>query len=141
MAAMMFLGCSENDPANQLPRITVSIEPDQIFAEVIVPAGQSPKSVGDQAFLPYPANWTKIIDGDSDQPTGLNGLVISDALGMGSIVAIKPVALLQLDSAGSAKDVIIAVPMDSMIMTMDIGGFVDLLPNMNLFDIFYRHGL
>lgn len=124
---MMFWGCSETDPANQLRSTTIAIEPGQIYAEVIVPAGQSAISGGGRQFLPYPANWTRIIDGDSDQRKDLNGLVISDALGKGSVLAVKPVALLQLDSAGISKDVIIAIPVDSTLRTVEIGGFVDLL--------------
>lgn len=127
MAAMMFFGCSETDPANQLPSIKVSLEPGQIYAEVLVPAGQSGNLGSDQKFLPYPANWARIIDGDSDQQTDLSGLVICDALGKGSVLAVKPVALLQLDSAGTSRDVIIAIPADSTISTIEIEGFVDLL--------------
>ena len=94
---------------------------------MIVPAGHSGESSGSEQFLPYPGNWARIINGDSNGQTDLNGLVLSDALGRGSICAIKPVALLQLDSAGITKDIIIAVPIDSTIRTIEIDGLVDLL--------------
>ncbi len=115
-----------------LPKHKVEILGGGIYARVLVPAGSSVNQLvrggpGEQQpidFLPYPGNWGEVI-----HPAGntLHVMILTDALAKGSILEIKPIAVLQLDSSGVARDVIVAVPTDSLLMSVRIGGFTDLI--------------
>ena len=110
-----------------------------VFARILVPAGSSvnqnvrgaPEEPKPFDFLPYPGNWAEIIQPQSPNESlghiPFRVMILTDALAKGSTLGIKPIAVLQLDSAGIPRDIIIAVPADSLLMSLQIDGFVDLI--------------
>jgi len=126
VAAAHFQGCTADDQASELPVVHATMTSGNIYSEVIVPAGQSAKG-GGKGFLPYPANMGMIKGVEGDTLVLLRTMIICDALSVGSTLEIKPIALLELDSAGINVDIIVSVPVDTSLKTMQIDGFVDLL--------------
>jgi inorganic pyrophosphatase len=116
----------------KLPKHKVATSGEGIFARVLVPAGSSvnqhirggPNEPKPFDFLPYPGNWAEVIR--PDQKT-LHVMILTDALAKGSTLGIKPIAVIQLDSSGVPRDIIIAVPTDSLLMSVQLDGFSDLI--------------
>jgi len=115
-----------------LPEHKVGTLGDGVFARVLVPAGSSvnqyvrggPDEPKPFDFLPYPGNWAQLV---IPVKTSLHVMILTDALAKGSTLRIKLIAVLQLDSANIQRDIIIAVPTDSLLRSMQIDGFVDLI--------------
>ena len=126
VAAAIIPGCGSENDDRSLPIANEQISEGGIYAEVVVPAGQSDNSGSKGEFLPYPGNWA-VIRTSPVMDDSLNTLILSDALSKGSVLQITPVALLQLGNSGSSVDVIISVPVDTALQTVVIGGLVDLL--------------
>ena len=115
-----------------LPKHKLETLGDGVFARVLVPAGSSvnqyvrgaPGEIKPFDFLPYPGNWAELIQPANNS---LRMMILTDALAKGSVLGVKPIAVLQLDSAGVSRDVIIAVPVDSLLMSVQIDEFADLI--------------
>lgn len=116
----------------KLPEHNVATLGEGIFARVIIPAGftvnQKVRGGPDEQqpfdFLPYPGNWAELIQ---PELKSLHVLILTDALAKGSTLSIEPIAVLQLDSAGVAKNILVAVPSDTLLMSVRLDGFADLI--------------
>ncbi len=115
-----------------LPKHKVETLGDGVIARVLVPAGSSvnqyvrggPDEIKPFNFLPYPGNWAELIQ---PEHTTLRVMILTDALAKGSTLEIKPIAVLQLDSAGLSRDIMIVVPVDSLLKSLQIDEFADLI--------------
>lgn len=133
VCAVAVLGCMEDRGpyAPDLESIRQSPEEGRSYARVLIPAGSTvvqEKRGGDEeprpiGFLPYPGNWAEVVQPEVDVST----IILTDALKEGSILEIEPVATLQLDSAGVAINVVVSVPADSVLQSIELHSFVDLI--------------
>jgi len=116
----------------KLPQHKVGTLGEGVYARVLVPAGSSVNQLVRGApgepipfdFLPYPGNWGELIQPENKS---LHVMILNDALAKGSTLRINPIAVLQLDSAGTQQDILIAVPTDSLLMSVRLNGFTDLI--------------
>lgn len=87
-------------------------------------------------FLPYPANYGFIPSTMMDQERGGDGdaldvLVIAPAQPTGTLIAIRPIAILNLIDGGEIDTKIIAVPVDTSLQIIRVDGFEDFLIKYN----------
>ncbi len=87
-------------------------------------------------FLPYPANYGFIPSTMMDQERGGDGdaldvLVIAPAQPTGTLLAIRPIATLNLIDEGEIDTKIIAVPVDTSLQIIQVDGFEDFLIKYN----------
>lgn len=87
-------------------------------------------------FLPYPANYGFIPSTMMDQERGGDGdaldvLVIAPAQPTGTLLAIRPIGVLNLVDDGEIDTKIIAVPVDSSLQIIQVEGFEDFLIKYN----------
>ena len=121
--AVACYGCAVDSSSSQyVTSVHEPVEQGRVFAEVLIPAGTTGNE--DLDFLPYPGNWSSVV---MPAKPDARVIVLSQALTEGSVLAIEPVAVLQLDSAGTQIDVIVAVPTDTSLQSVQLGGFVDLI--------------
>ena len=130
---MFFIACSEDRGpyTRDLENVNERMVEGAAYARVIVPAGTTvvqqrrggedePQPIG---FLPYPGNWAEIIQPE----TTIKTIILTDALREGSVLSIEPIATLQLDSAGVAIDIVVSVPSEAALKSIELDEFVDLL--------------
>lgn len=85
-------------------------------------------------FLGYPVNYgfipstfmSKNLNGDGDP---LDVLVLGKALQTAQIIAVKPIALLQMKDGGELDNKILSVPIDEKYKSLDIQNFKDFSEN------------
>ncbi len=87
-------------------------------------------------FLPYPANYGFIPSTMMDQERGGDGdaldvLVIASAQPTGTLLAIRPIGVLNLIDDGEIDTKIIAIPVDSSLQIIQVDGFEDFLIKYN----------
>ena len=146
-----FFSCqSGKGDVYQAPAITKS---GNINAVIEIPAGTNQKiefnpetkqfetdQVGGKDriidFLPYPANYGFIPSTVMDEARGGDGdaldvLVIAPAQPTGTLMAIRPIATLNLIDDGEIDTKIIAVPMDTSLQIIQVDGFEDFLIKYN----------
>jgi len=87
-------------------------------------------------FLPYPANYGFIPSTRMDEERGGDGdaldvLVIAPAQPTGTLMAIRPIAVLHLIDDGEVDTKIIAVPVDTSLQIIQVEGFEDFLIKYN----------
>jgi len=87
-------------------------------------------------FLPYPANYGFIPSTMMNEEQGGDGdaldvLVIAPAQPTGTLMAIRPIATLNLIDDGEIDIKIIAVPVDSSLQIIHVDGFEDFLIKYN----------
>lgn len=87
-------------------------------------------------FLPYPANYGFIPSTLMDKERGGDGdaldvLVIAAAQSTGTLMAIRPIAVLNLIDDGKIDTKIIAVPADSSLQIIQVDNFEDFLIKYN----------
>ena len=87
-------------------------------------------------FLPYPGNYGFIPSTRMDKARGGDGdaldiLVLGESQPTGTIMKVKPIALLELLDGGEIDTKIIGVPIDSALQIMKIEKFEDLLIKYN----------
>jgi len=150
-AFFLFFSCQSGDvDVYRAPAIT---ETGAINAVIEIPAGTSQKiefNNGNKRFetdqeegkdriidfLPYPANYGFIPSTMMDQDRGGDGdaldvLVIAAAQPTGTLMAIRPIATLNLIDDGEIDTKIIAVPADSTLQIIQVKGFEDFLIKYN----------
>lgn len=81
-------------------------------------------------FLPYPGNYGFIPGTNLEEAAGGDGdaldvLVISEALPTGSVIEVRPIALLRLRDEGQQDDKVIAIPADSSRQVIDPKDYLD----------------
>lgn len=87
-------------------------------------------------FLPYPANYGFIPSTLMDQERGGDGdaldvLVIAAAQPTGTLLAIRPIGVLNLIDNGAIDTKIIAIPTDTSLQIIHVDGFEDFLIKYN----------
>ena len=87
-------------------------------------------------FLPYPANYGFIPSTLMDEARGGDGdaldvLVIAPTQPTGTLMAIRPIATLNLIDDGEIDTKIIAIPMDTSLQIIQVDGFEDFLIKYN----------
>ena len=87
-------------------------------------------------FLPYPANYGFIPSTMMDQDRGGDGdaldvLVIAAAQPTGTLLAIRPIGVLNLMDDGELDTKIIALPVDTSLQIIQVDGFEDFLIKYN----------
>ncbi len=87
-------------------------------------------------FLPYPANYGFIPSTRMDQARGGDGdaldvLVIAPAQPTGTLMAIRPIGVLNLMDGGEIDTKIIAIPADTSLQIIQVDGFEDFLIKYN----------
>lgn len=116
----------------ELPETQVFHDDGGVYARILIPAGESvnqfvrggenePKA---EDFLPYPGNWAEVVP---KKEQSQHVLILTDALAKGSTLEIKPIAVIELDSAGITFNIVIAVPVDSLLKSIELDNFADLI--------------
>ena len=85
-------------------------------------------------FLPYVANYGFVPGTYMDPARGGDGdaldiLVLGESQPTGTLLRVRPIALLNLTDAGEIDTKLVAMPADSSLQTMRIDSFKDLLIN------------
>ena len=118
-----------------------SISGQGLYAVIEIPAGTTqlleldttsghvaPASRQPINFLPFPGNFG-FVSGTLSPGTGrpVEVLVLTYALAPESVVHIIPIAVLQLDQAGSGHEIVVAVPSDQELQSIKVDKFVDFI--------------
>ena len=91
-----------------------------VQVQLLTPAGH--QLSGDD-FLPSPVNICRLSGVENDVTVAL----LAGAMAQGSVLGIVPVAALQLDSNGIARHIVIAIPQDTALRSVNIVSLEDLL--------------
>lgn len=151
LITMMPAGCKEKEiepPPLYLHYTPTRVlqEPDSnsVYAVVEIPAGTTSLQRIDTSgqmlalgrdpidFLSFPGNYGFIagcgkMDSVSGQLSPLPVLVMMQALTPESIIQVRPVATLTLKTGSKAFPIVMAIPSDTTLQSIRIGGFVDFI--------------
>lgn len=126
------------------PNIASLQDSTLVYAVIEVPAGTAVVQALDTTmeirpveerpvdFLPFPGNYgfiagCAVVDTMDNTIGPLPVMVLMPALNEGSVIAVRPVAVLILEKARSPYPVIIAVPADTALQSIRLERFVDLV--------------
>ena len=117
-------------PAGTNRKIEYNYDNKQFEVDVI----EGKKRVID--FLPYPANYGFIPSTMMEKEKGGDGdaldiLVLGESQATGTVMKVKPIAMIELLDGGEIDTKIIGVPLDSTLQVMQIDNFEDLLIKYN----------
>lgn len=117
-------------PAGTNRKIEYNMENKQFEVDVV----DGKKRIID--FLPYPGNYGFIPSTMMDKERGGDGdaldiLVLGESQETGTVMKVKPIAILELLDGGEIDSKIIGVPIDSSLQVMNIDKFEDLLIKYN----------
>lgn len=141
---LLFLSCQDNRHpyARFDPPVVGAVEDSNaIYAVVEVPAGTTtlqqldtvsgeivPLANGDIDFLPAPGNVgfiSSTLHTENARPIG--AIVLMHALAEGSVVAVLPVGVIQLNEDGRLREIVVAVPSDPDLQSIKVTRFVDFI--------------
>ncbi len=110
-------GCSMNS-GDRLEKVVEENLEGRYYATIVTPAGQRES---DEDFLPAPFNL-----GTANSGT-VEVALLRDALARGSSLAIDPVGAIVVDSGGVERVVVVAVPTEQSLRTLNLDNLEDLL--------------
>ena len=103
-----------------LTQIVETKDTNASYLPVMTTAG---KRIGAEDFTGLPANWCRL-----EAPgAAIDILLLSDPLAPGSILSFDPVAAIGIDSADTRKYIVVAVPTNETLKSVNISSFEDLL--------------
>ena len=133
VALLSLQSCADTRQGTLIETYTEALDSTGFFALVEEPSGAVPPGQveGQPAdFLPYPGNWSRLyalageeVSGDSQTDV----IILGKPLGKGSVIAIEPIAVVNLQNDNGPWPVVVAVPRSDALRTLRAENFADLL--------------